>query len=105
MSHVTQKSFITLFRNNIRMLILATYKNSIIQYWIDRASLLLRTYHMIESGLNHKISHEATKGYQNASIISQQLILRYYYYQKCFINVISRVILYRLRYSKHSHKI
>ena len=31
---------------------------------------------MIESGLNHKISHEATKGYQNASIISQQLILR-----------------------------
>ena len=60
---------------------------------------------MIESGLNHKISHEATKGYQNASIISQQLILRYYYYQKCFINVISRVILYRLRYSKHSHKI
>ena len=55
---------------------------------------------MIGSGLNHKISHEATKGYQNASIISQQLILRYYYYQKCFINIISIVILYRLRYSK-----
>ena len=55
------KSFITLFNNSIRILILTTYKNSIIQYSIDRACLLKEHIRWLKVGWTTKLATKQQK--------------------------------------------